>query len=168
MPTRFIHSRSLVIPSRVMLPLVQCHQVRGLAESGGFRNRWARASASLCACVGANEIRTANTAAAAGSTLPGPILIARSSRFGMQRLSVDPEGRCGSYSQPTQRRSWRNSHARIRGVQRRRRIMWFGKGAIVGVAATIPLALLCALVFRFPVPFAGYLSGPRAIVPVLI
>ena len=46
--------------------------------------------------------------------------------------------------------------------------MWFVKGAVVGVVATIPLAVLCALMFRFPVPFAGYSSGPRAVVPVLI
>jgi hypothetical protein len=46
--------------------------------------------------------------------------------------------------------------------------MWFGKGAIVGVVATLPLVVLCALVFRFPVPFAGYLSGPGAIVPALM
>lgn len=46
--------------------------------------------------------------------------------------------------------------------------MWFGKGALMGVVATIPLAIVCALLFRFPVPFAGYLSGPRAILPVLI
>src|SRR3954469_23760989 len=36
MPTRFIHSRSLVIPSFVTFPAVQCHHVRGFAESGGF------------------------------------------------------------------------------------------------------------------------------------
>jgi len=28
--------------------------------------------------------------------------------------------------------------------------MWFAKGAIVGVVATLPLVALCALVFRFP------------------
>jgi hypothetical protein len=44
----------------------------------------------------------------------------------------------------------------------------FRKGAIVGIVATIPLVELCALVFRFPVPFAGYLSGPSAIFPALI
>src|SRR5215469_16613635 len=38
MPTRCIHSRSFVIPSRVTLPFVQCHHVLGLAESGGFLN----------------------------------------------------------------------------------------------------------------------------------
>jgi riboflavin transporter FmnP len=44
----------------------------------------------------------------------------------------------------------------------------FKKGAIIGVVATFPLALICALLFRFPVPFAGYMSGPRAVFPVLI
>jgi hypothetical protein len=43
----------------------------------------------------------------------------------------------------------------------------FTKGAIIGVVATFPLAVICALVFRFPVPFAGYMSGPRAISSVL-
>src|SRR6185437_7676919 len=38
MPTRFIHSRSFVMPVSVTLPLVQCHHVRGLAESGGVTN----------------------------------------------------------------------------------------------------------------------------------
>jgi len=46
--------------------------------------------------------------------------------------------------------------------------MWFAKGAIVGVVATLPLVALCALVFRFPVPFAGYLTGPSAIVPAMM
>jgi len=46
--------------------------------------------------------------------------------------------------------------------------MWFRKGAIVGIVSTVPLVLLCALIFRFPVPFAGYLSGPSAILPALI
>jgi hypothetical protein len=46
--------------------------------------------------------------------------------------------------------------------------MWFRRGAIVGIVSTIPLVILCALVFRFPVPFAGYLSGPAAIFPALI
>jgi hypothetical protein len=46
--------------------------------------------------------------------------------------------------------------------------MWFKKGAIIGIVATVPLVLLCALIFRFPVPFAGYLSGPKAIFPALI
>ena len=46
--------------------------------------------------------------------------------------------------------------------------MWITVGAIVGVVATFPLVALCALVFRFPVPFGGYLSGLGAIVPSLM
>jgi len=46
--------------------------------------------------------------------------------------------------------------------------MWFKKGAIFGIVATVPLVILCALVFRFPVPFGGYMSGPSAIIPALI
>ena len=46
--------------------------------------------------------------------------------------------------------------------------MWFKNGAIVGIVATVPLVILCALVFRFPVPFGGYMSGPSAILPALI
>ncbi|MFA7405289.1 MAG: hypothetical protein WC007_14945 [Pelobacteraceae bacterium] len=46
--------------------------------------------------------------------------------------------------------------------------MWFKKGAFIGLIATIPLVLLCALLFRFPVPFAGYMSGLGAIYPALI
>ena len=47
-PTRFIHSRSLVIPSLVTLPPVQCHHVRGLAESGGFWKPRTSASPESC------------------------------------------------------------------------------------------------------------------------
>jgi len=36
-PTRFIHSKSALMPCLVMLPFIQCHQTRGLALSGGFR-----------------------------------------------------------------------------------------------------------------------------------
>src|SRR5271154_4217856 len=49
MPDRFIHSKSFVRPSSVTLPLVQCHQVRGLAESGGLRKPSSSASFELCA-----------------------------------------------------------------------------------------------------------------------
>lgn len=35
------------------------------------------------------------------------------------------------------------------------------------MAATFPLAAIVALVFRFPIPFGSYLSGPRAVVPAL-
>ena len=43
-------------------------------------------------------------------------------------------------------------------------IIW---GALTSVVATFPLAALCALLFRFPVPFAGYLSGAAAVGPAL-
>src|SRR4051812_19042885 len=36
MPSCFIASRSLVIPSRVTFPFIQCHHVCTRAESGGF------------------------------------------------------------------------------------------------------------------------------------
>ena len=36
MPIFFIASRSAVIPALLMFPLIQCHQVCGLAEFGGF------------------------------------------------------------------------------------------------------------------------------------
>src|ERR1035437_4842613 len=49
MPTRFIHSMSLVMPVSVTLPLVQCHHVRGLADSGGVRKPCASGSAALWA-----------------------------------------------------------------------------------------------------------------------
>ncbi len=49
MPTRFIHSRSLVIPSLVTLLIVQCHQVRGFAASGGVLNPAASESPPGCA-----------------------------------------------------------------------------------------------------------------------
>src|ERR1019366_3350744 len=55
MPTRFIHSRSLVMPSLVTLPPVQCHQVRGLAESGGFWKPCSSGSPGVCAHTRANS-----------------------------------------------------------------------------------------------------------------
>src|ERR1035438_10497081 len=49
MPTRFIHSRSSLMPSLVMLPFIQCHQTRGLALSGGFWKPRASGSPEFCA-----------------------------------------------------------------------------------------------------------------------
>jgi hypothetical protein len=37
------------------------------------------------------------------------------------------------------------------------------KGALWAVALSFPLAALCALVYRFPVPFGGYESGAAAV-----
>jgi hypothetical protein len=40
-------------------------------------------------------------------------------------------------------------------------------GSLTAIAATFPLASVTALVFRFPIPFGGYASGPEAVVPAL-
>lgn len=39
--------------------------------------------------------------------------------------------------------------------------------ALLSVLLTVPLAGACALFFRFPAPFAGYLSGIEAVVPAM-
>jgi riboflavin transporter FmnP len=44
-------------------------------------------------------------------------------------------------------------------------IRYFAAGAATAVIATLPLAALVAPVFRFPIPFGSYMSGPRAVVP---
>src|SRR5450755_1139430 len=49
MPTRFIHSKSSLMPSLVMLPFIQCHHTRGLAEFGGFSKPLFNGSAAFCA-----------------------------------------------------------------------------------------------------------------------
>lgn len=36
-------------------------------------------------------------------------------------------------------------------------------GALWTVALPFPLAAVCALLYRFPVPFGGYVSGPAAV-----
>ena len=41
-------------------------------------------------------------------------------------------------------------------------------GAISAVASAVPLALLCGLIYRFPVPFSGYTSGVEAFEGVLV
>ncbi len=38
----------------------------------------------------------------------------------------------------------------------------------VGIGVAFPIAMLLALTFRFPIPFAGYRSGVSAVVPALI
>ena len=37
------------------------------------------------------------------------------------------------------------------------------RGALWAVTLAFPLAAICGLLYRFPVPFAGYLSGPEAV-----
>jgi len=39
---------------------------------------------------------------------------------------------------------------------------------IIGTVSSFPLAGLIGLLFRFPVPFAGYMSGPTAFLPAMV
>ena len=50
-PTRFIHSRSLRMPSSVTLPFIQCHHTRGLATDGGARKPCTSASREAGTCL---------------------------------------------------------------------------------------------------------------------
>lgn len=40
-------------------------------------------------------------------------------------------------------------------------------GVLLAIASTFPLTVLIAFIFRFPVPFVGYMSGPAAVIPAL-
>ena len=42
------------------------------------------------------------------------------------------------------------------------------RGALWAVALAFPFAAICALLYRFPVPFAGYETGPAAIPGALV
>ena len=57
---------------------------------------------------------------------------------------------------------------RHRDPQIRERLRWFVRGAATAVFASFPLAALCALVFRFPIPLFGYASGFGAMWPAMI
>jgi hypothetical protein len=52
-------------------------------------------------------------------------------------------------------------------VSRGRWLLRFLFGSVVANIASFPLAALTAFVFRFPIPFGGYASGPEAVVPSL-
>ena len=41
-------------------------------------------------------------------------------------------------------------------------------GATWSVVSTFPIAAITASLFRFPVPFAGYLSGINAVLPAMV
>jgi hypothetical protein len=41
-------------------------------------------------------------------------------------------------------------------------------GAACSIAGTYPMAALCALLFRFPIPFGGYSSGVHAVLPSVV
>jgi len=42
---------------------------------------------------------------------------------------------------------------------------WFWRGALIAVLGSFPLAMICALIYRFPIPFVGYRSGVNAVGP---
>ncbi len=42
------------------------------------------------------------------------------------------------------------------------------RGALLTVALAFPFAAICALVYRFPVPFGGYVTGPAGMPRTLI
>lgn len=37
------------------------------------------------------------------------------------------------------------------------------RGSVWATLLVFPLAALCALIYRFPIPFGGYLNGPAAV-----
>src|SRR5437763_2051731 len=63
-PTRFIASRSAVMPSLELLPLHQCHHVWGWAECGGLAKLFARSSGAAIAALPAAAPITARMAPA--------------------------------------------------------------------------------------------------------
>lgn len=42
------------------------------------------------------------------------------------------------------------------------------RGAFWAAALAFPLAALCALLYRFPIPFSGYETGPAAMLAALV
>jgi hypothetical protein len=53
------------------------------------------------------------------------------------------------------------------GARRSGRLRCALQGAAAGVLGSFPLAAVVAGVFRFPIPFAGYASGPGAMLPAM-
>ena len=41
-------------------------------------------------------------------------------------------------------------------------------GTFCSILGTYPMAVFCALLFRFPIPFGGYASGVEAVIPTLL
>ncbi len=50
------------------------------------------------------------------------------------------------------------------GGGRRSAVLW---GALWAVVLAFPLAAVCALIYRFPIPFGGYATGPTAMLRAL-
>jgi inorganic pyrophosphatase len=57
---------------------------------------------------------------------------------------------------------------RHRDPQIREHLRWFVRGAAGAVIASFPLAGICALVFRFPIPLFGYAGGFDAMIPAMM
>src|SRR5689334_9841374 len=60
MPTRFIASRSAVMPLLLILPLSQNQKICGRAESGGCRNPRSRSETLAAYSLNPNVVRTRN------------------------------------------------------------------------------------------------------------
>ena len=41
-------------------------------------------------------------------------------------------------------------------------------GTLCSIVGSYPMGALCALLFRFPIPFGGYASGVDAVIPTLL
>lgn len=54
------------------------------------------------------------------------------------------------------------------GETKQSRTRWVLTGAVWSVFSAFPIAAIIALLFRFPVPLVGYLSGPQAIAPAMM
>src|SRR6266403_2124401 len=97
MPTRFIHSRSSLIPSLVMFPFIQCHQTRGFALSGGFRKPLSSVSPTVCPGTRATR-QTVNTESSETSFTKFQVLrmnhlalsFVKTGFFGSRELPTDP------------------------------------------------------------------------------
>src|ERR1035438_10718827 len=69
-----LHSRSALIPSLVMLPLIQCHQTRGLALSGGVWKPCTNGSAFCAGTAQAPSMAAATAVKPSSFTLRGILI----------------------------------------------------------------------------------------------
>jgi hypothetical protein len=95
MPTRFIHSRSAVIPSRVTLPFIQCHQTRGLASSGGVRKERSSDGRAAAAVSGRDVVARDGVARCAWALLVATASVVTQiseDRIDIMRVSAEERG----------------------------------------------------------------------------
>lgn len=80
------------------------------------------------------------------------------------KIPTDHSEADNPFAAPTET-DWPTSGTNFDGVQpvTRRRLAL--SGAFWTILLAFPIAALLALLFRFPVPFVGYMSGPSAVVP---